>query len=392
MVKYPLVRDTINNDDIDHLIQWLQTYPRLTKGPLTIEFEKRWASWLGTKRAIYVNSGSSANLLMLYSLILRGDIKQGDSVIVPAISWATDLSPVIQFGLKPILCDCNMDDLSIDINHFEELIEEHSPKALMFVSVLGLVPEMDRVVKLCNDNGIALIEDTCESLGSMYNGKKLGTFGLMSSFSLYFGHHISTVEGGMICTDDDDLADIMLSIRNHGWDRDWSEERKKQYRLEHNVKEFDALYKFYYPGFNVRSTDLQAKIGLRQLGKLDEVCRVREKNFQLYLSNLSDMGIWLPKNSSENFTSNFCFPIVHDDRDEIARSLIEAGVECRPLIAGSMGTQPMYTKRYGALELKNASRIDSYGMYVPNNQSFSEPDIEKICDVISVSLQQGENK
>ena len=104
------------------------------------------------------------------------------------------------------------------------------------------------------------------------------------------------------------------------------------------------------------------------------------------------MGIWLPKNSSENFTSNFCFPIVHDDRDEIARSLIEAGVECRPLIAGSMGTQPMYTKRYGALELKNASRIDSYGMYVPNNQSFSEPDIEKICDVISVSLQQGENK
>lgn len=386
MVKYPLVRDTIDNDDIDDLIQWLQTYPRLTKGPLTIEFEERWASWLGTKRAIYVNSGSSANLLMLYSLILRGDIKQGDSVIVPAISWATDLSPVIQFGLKPILCDCNMDDLSIDLNHFEKLIVEHSPKALMFVSVLGLVPEMDRVVQLCNDNKIALIEDTCESLGSKYHGKKLGTFGLMSSFSLYFGHHISTVEGGMICTDDDDLADIMLSIRNHGWDRDWSEEKKKQYRLNHNVKEFDALYKFYYPGFNVRATDLQAKIGLRQLKKLDEVCRVREKNFQMYLSNLSNTDIWLPKSSDKNFTSNFCFPIIHSDRDEIARSLIKAGVECRPLIAGSMGTQPMYTKRYGALELKNASRIDSYGMYVPNNQSFCGDDIKQICQIITDSL------
>lgn len=385
-MKYPLVKDTIDNGDIDELVEWLQTYPRLTKGPLTREFEEKWASWLGTKRAIYVNSGSSANLLMLYSLILRGDIKQGDAVIVPAISWATDLSPVIQFGLKPVLCDCNMDDLSIDIDHFEALVKQHNAKALMLVSVLGLVPQMDRIVEICNENKVALIEDTCESLGSKFQGQKLGTFGLMSSFSLYFGHHISTVEGGMICTDDDDLADVMLSIRNHGWDRDWSEERKKRYRLKYNVKEFDALYKFYYPGFNVRSTDLQAKIGLRQLDKLDEVCRVREKNFQIYLNNLKDTGIWLPKNSSQNFTSNFCFPIVHDDRDEIARSLIESGVECRPLIAGSMGTQPMYTKRYGTLELKNASRVDSNGMYVPNNQSFSESDINEICQIISKSL------
>ena len=385
-MRYPLVKDTINNEDIDDLVQWLQTYPRLTKGPLTKEFEEKWASWLGTKRAIYVNSGSSANLLMLYSLILRGDLKQGDSVIVPAISWATDLSPVIQFGLKPVLCDCNMDDLSIDLDHFQSLIKDHDPKALMLVSVLGLVPDMERILALCENNNIALIEDTCESLGSKFKNKKLGTFGLMSSFSLYFGHHISTVEGGMICTDDDDLADVILSIRNHGWDRDWSDERKKQYRLKYNVKEFDALYKFYYPGFNVRAPDLQAKIGFRPLGKLDQVCRIREENFQIYLENLKDTGIWLPKNDTSNFTSNFCFPIIHPDRDRIAQSLIDSGVECRPLIAGSMGTQPMYTKRYGTLKLKNASSIDSYGMYVPNNQSFLRSDIEQICQIISSTL------
>lgn len=385
-IRYPLVKDTIDDSDIDELIEWLKTYPRLTKGPLTKEFESRWASWLGSKRAVYVNSGSSANLLMLYSLIIDGKINHGDSIIVPAISWATDLSPVMQFGLRPILCDCNMEDLSVDLDHLEQLIKDKKPKALMLVSVLGLVPNMDKLMKLCNDNNVIVLEDTCESLGSMFSGQKLGTFGAMSSFSLYFGHHISTIEGGMICTDDDNLADILLSIRNHGWDRDWSEDRKERYRKEYNVKEFDALYKFYYPGFNVRATDLQAKLGFRQLEKLDEVCKIRERNFQLYMSNLSESGIWLPKNNPANFTSNFCFPIIHENRDKIASSLISAGVECRPLIAGSMGTQPMYTRKYGVLHLKNASVVDNSGMYVPNNQSFEEEDIDRICEIIIDSV------
>ena len=381
-MKYPLVKDTINNEDIDELASWLKTYPRLTKGPLTIEFERMWADWLGTRRAVYVNSGSSANLLMLYSMILRGDIAPGDEIVVPAISWATDLAPVIQLGLTPILCDCNMDDLSVDLEHLKQLIDSRDPKALLLVSVLGLVPNMTELTTVCKENNMVLLEDTCESLGSSHFGKKLGTFGDMSSFSLYFGHHISTIEGGMICTDDDDLADLLLSIRNHGWDRDWSEEKKLKFRKKHGVKEFDALYKFYYPGFNVRSTDLQAKIGFRQLERLDEVCSIRERNFQCYLHNLGGSGIWVPKNHKDDFTSNFCFPIIHHDRDSIARSLIDSGVECRPLIAGSMGTQPMYVERYGRQELKNASRVDSCGMYVPNNQSMSENEVQEICEVI----------
>lgn len=381
-MKYPLVKDTIDNKDIDVLIDWLKTYPRLTKGPLTSEFEEKWASWLGTRRAVYVNSGSSANLIALYCLILQGKLKPGDNVVVPAISWATDLAPVIQLGLNPILCDCNMDDLSIDIEHFSHLVNHLNVKALVLVSVLGLVPDMEKIVKICNDNNIALLEDTCESLGSEYKGKKLGTFGDISTFSLYFGHHISTIEGGFVCTNDDETADLLLSIRNHGWDRDWSEGKRKKYREKYGVKEFDALYKFYYPGFNVRATDLQAKLGFRQLEKLDQVCKIREANFSRYMQNLGSTGIWTPKDIRDNFTSNFCFPIIHNKRDKIAQELTTAGVECRPLIAGSMGTQPMYVERYGRIELKNASKVDSNGMYVPNNQSMSVQDVDFICDVI----------
>ena len=258
------------------MIGWLQGYPRLTKGPKTIEFENAWAEWMGTKESIFVNSGSSANLVMLQALIEMGWIKKGTSVVVPALAWATDLSPVIQLGLNPILCDCNLEDLSIDLEHFKKLCDENDDiVAIMFVSVLGLVPDMSSLINICENYGIYLLEDTCESFGSRYGEKKLGTFGLMSTFSTYFGHHLSTIEGGLICTDDGNLAEMCRSIRNHGWDRDLCEERKNALRKKWDISEFDSLYTFYVHGFNVRSTDLQAFIGCGQLGKADDVNRIR---------------------------------------------------------------------------------------------------------------------
>ena len=215
-----LAEDTISNDEVDALADWLKTHPRLTKGALTEEFEEAWSAKLGTKHSVFVNSGSSANLLMLYALMECGKIKRGDSVVVPAISWATDLSPVIQLGLKPILCDVNSADLSVDLNEVRVIIEKHSPKVLMLVSVLGLVPNMDAATKLCKDTGVIMLEDTCESLGSKYDGNNLGTYGLMSSFSLYFGHHLSTIEGGMVCTNDTELYHLLRSLRSHGWGRE----------------------------------------------------------------------------------------------------------------------------------------------------------------------------
>ena len=164
MIK--LVNDTINNKDIDKLIKWLGTYPRLTKGPLTLEFEQKWSDWLGSKFTIFCNSGSSANLLMLWALIECGRIKRDAKIVVPSASWATDLSPVIQLGMTPILCDANLEDLSVDLDHLERIFKETSPDVLLLVSVLGLVPKMEKITELCEEYDVILLEDTCESMGS----------------------------------------------------------------------------------------------------------------------------------------------------------------------------------------------------------------------------------
>ena len=176
--KVTLVKDTIDNNDIDHLIDWLKTYPRLTKGPVTIQLEEKWANKIGTKRSVFCNSGSSANLLMLASLLESEDeitknVKPGSKVIVPALAWATDLAPVIQLGFEPIICDINLDDLSVDLDHLEYLFIEEKPAILILVSVLGLVPEMEKIQILCKKYNVILIEDACESSGSKYEGKNL---------------------------------------------------------------------------------------------------------------------------------------------------------------------------------------------------------------------------
>jgi len=380
-IKIPLVKDTVNDADISSLIEWLKTSPRLTKGPVTIQFEKLWSKFFNVKYSIFVNSGSSANLLMLYSLIISGKLKN-KKILVPAISWATDLAPVLQFGLEPILVDCNLDDLSVDINHLKELIKTEEPSALILVSVLGFCPNMKEVVQICKEGGVILLEDNCESLGTEFEGKKLGGFGLMSSFSLYFGHHLSTIEGGVITTDDKEMYDVLKMLRSHGWDRDLDEEKQKELREKCKVDEFNALYKFYIPGFNVRSTDLQAFLGIEQLKKADYVFKIRERNFQIYHKNLKN-DFCKQKVREEDFISNFCYPIIHPKKNEIVKALKEGGVEVRPLISGSMGYQPMYTKIYGEKKLLNADIIHEYGMYVPNNQEMSEEDVLYVCDIIN---------
>ena len=194
-----LVKDTIDNKDIDKLIDWLKTYPRLTKGPLTLELEDKWSKWLGRKYSVFCNSGSSANLLMLSALKESGYM-ENNKVVVPSVAWSTDLAPVMQLGMKPILCDCNMNDLSVDLEHLEKIFKEENPSALMFVSVLGLVPDMDRLFELCRKYDVALLEDTCESMGCEYKGKKLGTWGDYGCFSFEEKKIMSTGDGGMVST------------------------------------------------------------------------------------------------------------------------------------------------------------------------------------------------
>lgn len=312
-----LAQDTITSGDFDALATWLQTYPRLTKGAQTVEFEKKWAEAMGTKYAVFVNSGSSANLLMVYALIAGGHMDINKKVIVPALSWITDISPVIQFGLEPILVDCNMEDLSVDLDHLKVLFETQKPACLILVPVLGLVPEMETIYTLCKEHNVILLVDNCEGQGSSFKGKYLETFGLMASCSTYFGHILSTIEGGMITTDDEDIYHLLKMLRSHGWDRDIDEGRKEALQQKYNISGFNALYTFYHPAFNVRSTDLQAFIGLRQLARLQQVTQARHDNYKLYFFCIHN-NYWKQEDKFSNtFIANLGFPVIHPMRDAI---------------------------------------------------------------------------
>lgn len=381
--KIHLAQDTISSDDLGVLSDWLRTNPRLTKGELTEKFEEEFAKYIGTKYSVFVNSGSSALLLMFASLIATGRLKRGSIVAVPNVSWSTDASSVINNGLNLSFVDCNMNDLSVDLEKLEQTFKTYDVKALLLVSVLGLVPQMDAVKSLCTKYNVILLEDACESMGSEFSGQRLGSFGFASVFSTYFGHHISTIEGGLICTNDKEYYNVLKSQRSHGWDRDLDSEYRDKLRSKYDVNDWKARYTFYYPSYNLRPTDLQAFIGLEQMKKLENIHEIRQRNYDLFLEYIPN-DMWKP--TSYGFTSNFAYPLIDKNREKIVAALEEFGVETRPLICGDMMTQPYISNIMGRSEtFTNASFIDKYGFYVPNHANIVEQDVINICDVIKGS-------
>lgn len=382
--KIPLVRDTIDKKDIKELIKWLETNPRLTKGKLTIEFEKKWSKWLGVKYSVYLNSGSSANLAMVYAIILSKKLKN-KKIIVPSVSWVTTVSPTIHLGLKPILCECDKDTLGIDIDNLEYLCKTEKPSSLIIVHSLAFPNKMDEIREICDKYDVILLEDSCESIGSEYKNKKTGLFGLMSSFSYYFGHHMSTIEGGMVSTNDEELYNILLSIRSHGWSRDLEEEEQKKLKEKYNISDFKSLYSFFVPGFNLRSTDLQAFLGIKQLDKIDKHNTIRNTNYKIYHNNIKN-NYWKIKDYEYNYISNFAYPVITPNIDDIVKDLTDNGIETRPLICGNIGNQPFWIDIYGKKIFDFANQVDKYGLYLPNNHQITEDEILFICNIINKKL------
>lgn len=382
MKNITLASETINKEDIKALCEWLQQEPcpRLTKGELTVELERQWAKKIDTRHSVYVNSGSSAILLLLaaYEQLLGFKPK----VVCPAVSWSTDVSSPILLGYDVILCDCNIEDLSCDLNRLEDIFKKSKPDILLSVSPLGMVPKMHDLWWLCLRHGVRLIEDNCESMGSRTRYKMLGSFGHASVFSVYFGHHLSTIEGGFINTDDNDLYDILMAIRSHGWARDMTDKRKKEHEDEWGIRGIDSRYTFYYPGMNVRATDLQAFIGLRMIDRLEEYSEIRNRNFLLYNEGIKNNMLNISQRDGE-FISNFAYPMAHKKRNKIVEVLEDNGVEMRTLIAGSIGRQPFWIKKYGERAFKNADIIHYNGFYLPNHQDVTKRDIKRIVDIVN---------
>jgi CDP-6-deoxy-D-xylo-4-hexulose-3-dehydrase len=372
-----LAEDTISKEELDALAEWIKSGSQLTIGPLTREFEKKLAAFVGSKYAVMTNSGSSANLLMAYSLLSAGYLKN-KKVIVPAISWITTLSPFIQLGFECVLCDADPNNLGLNIEHLEELCEKHKPSLIILVHVLGHLNHMSEIKRICKKYDVLLIEDACEALGTTYNGRHAGSIALCGSFSFYYGHHISTIEGGAVITDDRTLYNVMMSIRSHGWGRDIEEDVHQEWRSGFNIDEFREFYSFYHFGYNLRPTDLFAFLGISQISKLSMIVKRRQENYHWYKKYLGEK--YYCQESDWDFLSSFAYGTFVKNRLEVYHHLKNKGIETRPLICGSMGRQPAWIKKYGELKLPMADLVHDYGMYLPNNLQITEEKIDYICD------------
>lgn len=386
-IRYHLAEDTIDRKDIDALARWLKTYPRLTKGELTPRFEEKWSRWLGTGRAVFCNSGSSANLLMYYALLLSGRLKNR-KVVVPSVGWVTSLAPAIQFGFTPLICEADQDTYGLDLEHLERLLIKHKPSTVLLVQVLGVPHKMDELLRLKRKYGFFLLEDACAAAGAEYKGRKAGAFGDMGSFSAYFGHQFSTIEGGLVCTDDKGLYDLLLMLRSHGWSKDLDRAAHEALVRRHRIDDFHSPFVFYQPGFNVRSTDLQAFLGLRQVDKLDWMVRRRRENHARYAARLlGKLSFQTPPAGAQ--TCSISFGALAKDTEErrrIVRALEEAGVETRIFSAGNLGLHPFWTERYGKASFPMADRIHHCGFFLPNNPSLSLETIDRISSVVLGAL------
>jgi CDP-6-deoxy-D-xylo-4-hexulose-3-dehydrase len=383
-LRYKLAEATIDQADLDALADWVRGNPWLTQGPLVRELERRWADWLGQRHAVFVNSGSSANLLMYSALQLSGRLRN-QRVVVPAIAWATTVAPAIQLGFEPLMCDADPATFGLDLGHLDRLLAEHDPAAVITVPTLGIPGDVDGLLRRRERHRFALMEDCCPALGSRYRGRMIGTFGDLSSMSFYFGHHLSTIEGGMVATDDDRLYELLLHLRSHGWAKDIDPAREAELAAEREVLPFNRVFTFYHPGFNVRSTDLNAFIGLRQMDKVDWVVERRVENHRQYERRFAASADFHVPSNPEAVTCSISFVALagsSEHRERVGARLRAEGIETRPLGGGSMGRQPFWVDRFGAQRLPVADRLHETSFMLPNHPYLASQDVDRICDVV----------
>ncbi len=376
-MEVPLAADTIDRSDLEALAEWVLSGNRLTKGSETAALEHEFAEAVGSTHAVFVNSGSSANLLMVAALKESGRLRN-HVAIAPAVSWVTTVSPFLQLGFETYLCDADPMTLGLDIGHLRRLIEEHEPSVLILVHVLGHPNRMREIVELCQQHDILLLEDACEALGSIDGGgRHLGSIGLAGSYSLYFGHHLSTIEGGMVVTDDEGLHRLLVMLRSHGWSRDLEPAVQRALAAHHGVDGFRNLYTFYRAGYNLRSTDLQAFIGRRQLKRLDAISEFRSSIAAQYRKALTG---FYQQTSTSVLVSEFAFGTLVSDPPGVAERLRTQGVESRPLICGNIGRHPFWTDRSGPSPLPVADQIHDFGMYLPIHASMTSAQVAHVVE------------
>ena len=385
MIKYPLASSTWDEKEIE-AINSVIAKDMYTMGEGVKQFEDNFSKFFGSKYSVMVNSGSSANLIAVAALFYTKEpkLKRGDEVIVPAVSWSTTFYPLYQYGLKLKFIDVDLHTLNFDLEQLKAAISDKT-KMILAVNLLGNPNDFDAIKEIIGNRDILLMEDNCESMGATYNGKFTGTFGIMGTFSTFYSHHMATMEGGVVCTDDEELYHILLCLRAHGWTRHLPKENKISNKSDNW---FEESFRFLLPGYNVRPVEMSGVIGIEQLKKLPAFLEQRRKNAELFVSLFNDNPTFYIQeeigNSSWFGFSLIIKPNANVDRLAIVKKLEENGIDCRPIVTGDFTKNEVL--KYFDYEIfgkvKNANYLDTKGLFVGNHQIDLTKEIKHLYNVL----------
>ena len=383
--KFPLATSSWDQDEQDAIARVIAS-DMYSMGPEVAKFETEFAAFMGSKHAIMCNSGSSANLLMVAALAYtrENQLKRGDEVIVPAVSWSTTYAPLHQYGLHLKFVDIDPHTLNYNLEDLATAVTDNT-RLIMAVNLLGNPNDFDAIAKIIGDRDIPIIEDNCESMGATLNDKQAGTFGIMGSYSAFFSHHISTMEGGLVVTDNTELYHLMLSLRAHGWTRNLPKENLVTGTKSNDP--FEESFRFVLPGYNLRPLEMSGAIGQAQLAKLPDLIEGRRRNgalFQSALGNHSDLRIQRETGASSWFGFSLVIkPESNLKRPELVKTLVAKGFECRPIVSGNFAKNEVLKHFDHSIHgtLKHADYIDQNGLFIGNHHYPIEAAIEALREV-----------
>jgi len=372
----------------EELAQFILKSDRLSMSQQCADFEMDFAKFQGAKEAVLVNSGGSANLAMLQTLKNLGKLKDGDKVGFSALTWSTNVMPIIQLGMQPVPVDCDPKTLNVMSDNLLSRLKETDMKAFFITNALGFSGDLDRIKQICIESDIILLEDNCEALGTELASGKTGTFGEISSFSFFVAHHMSTIEGGMLCTDNEDYAEMLRIVRANGWDRNLKAKQQAKWRKAFKItSELEAKYTFYDLGFNIRPTEITGFLGRYQLEFITNTITNREHNYRIMAEVVKDNDELITLDRSHiSLLSAFAFPVLCKTkslREKYISQFAGAGIEIRPMIAGNIQKQPFFTKYVDKkFELIGTDIIDECGFYCGNYPELNEADLQTICSCL----------
>jgi len=378
---WKLQENILEKSDKVRLSDFINSTDRFTQFNVVKLFEKEWSKWQGCKYSVFVNSGSSADLVMLDGIKEYHKIPDNSEVIVPAATWTTNITSVIQARLKPVFVDVNLEDMSFDYAALENSISPRT-RIILITHLIGLPANIAKIKSIAAKHKLIILEDCCESHGARAEGKKVGNHGVASTFSFYWGHHMTTIEGGMICTDLEELNDLFILKRSHGLARELDPSKHLLYKEKYPDVDFNFL--FLTHGYNFRNTELHATIGLEQLKHLDRYISIRNANYRKFSEIISPIADRLHISNAEGISS-FCLPFIFrtkKDRDILQSKCADNQIETRPVISGNLLRQPCF-KSYGNYsDFPNAEVLHQNGFYIGNNQFVDDERLNLLKNII----------